>query len=601
MDRQQLEQEAITCISRGNLEGALRAYQGVLRIDGKDKRVRQKVGELLLKLGRAREAETQFRDVMEALTKEGNHRAAVAVGKQLLGIRQDDPVLHLEVADGYVASGYPNDARAHLDQAMRLWLSGGKPFEAAKAAQRLADLAPGELILRLKAAELYEGAGDGARALACYRQAQEEYRRRGRVDEVGRIAEIVLKLVPADLDALLDAARARVDGGDPRRGLTHLQAAYQAHPSDPRVLDLLARAFDAAQQPDKAARVLLKLVEVAAERGDAGAEADALRRAARLLPDDTSVRERLAVAERRHAEMERRLTGLVLSQPADETELEALVRAEVYLRYRYADRAESALRAALAARPGSPALQAALAEALVALGNVPEALGLMQGLLATAGGEAAAVAARMEVVAGAGAPPAAPAGEGPEARGDRLAAAGDVAGAVAAWREALAADPLDDRVLAKIADVRNRARETAPPVVDDDGTYAEVSPDMLEEASTPGDDMLEEARSLVSIGMYADAIQLLEGRTSLAAIVVLAVAHKGRGDVNTALDLLRSGTNDANDADPAYAEALFELAGLYGATGKQRAAVRLLEEVTELAPEFRTAEVEMRLRALRKL
>lgn len=100
--------------------------------------------------------------------------------------------------------------------------------------------------------------------------------------------------------------------------------------------------------------------------------------------------------------------------------------------------------------------------------------------------------------------------------------------------------------------------------------------------------------------MYADALSLVDERKELSARLVTALAHKGLGDVNKAVDVLREATNDAAEGDPVYVEALFELAGLYVQTGKQRSALRMLEEVRELDPAFRPDEVDARVRGLRK-
>jgi thioredoxin-like negative regulator of GroEL len=87
----------------------------------------------------------------------------------------------------------------------------------------------------------------------------------------------------------------------------------------------------------------------------------------------------------------------------------------------------------------------------------------------------------------------------------------------------------------------------------------------------------------------------------LAARVVEAQARRARHDTAGALDVLREATNAASDADPAYPEALFDLAALYTATQKHRSALRLLEELKDLAPDFRTVDVDARIRGLQML
>ena len=292
-----------------------------------------------------------------------------------------------------------------------------------------------------------------------------------------------------------------------------------------------------------------------------------------------------------------------------------------------------ALTEALAEAPDALGLLAAKAE-VEATRDAAAALVTMERILLRAGTEADAVrerialvrlAAGLEPASSQSAPasaaasplaapaPAAPDASGPEAKGDRLAAAGDLVGAVMAYREALATNPLDDTVLGKIAALRSAPRAAAavaPPEPSEedafadfgpleDGTFAEVLPDALDEVSPLGD--VDEARSLVAVGMWTDALAMLEELEGLEAAVLRSQAVRGLGEVSRALDLLREASNDAAETDPAYPEALFELSALYTATGKHRAAVRLLEELRDLDPGYRVGEVEARMRGLQKL
>lgn len=422
MDRNRLEQEALQQINRGSPQGALKAYQQILKLEPRDRRIRQKVGELLLKLGRPQEAERHLRDVADSLLKEGALRAAVSVLKQLMALRPDDAALQSELGECYVASGYPNDARQHFDTSMRLFTTAGRTLDAAKAARRLAELSPGEPALRLKVAELLEAGNDRDGAATVYQDVAEEYRRRGRPDEVGRVAEMALRLRPDDVGLLLDAAAARVQSADWRKALGHLQLAFAAAPREPRTLDLLAHAFDGAGQPEKALKVLLELAQAAEDRADVATEADALRRASRLAPEDAAIRQRLSTAEERVSRMERRLTGLSLAQSLHEDELRAQVRGEVYARYGFPDRAEAVLREALGVRPDSLALLATMAEARAMAGQAEEAHRWMERILPRAGAEADAVLDRMAVVRGVKvATPADPDVPTDGGRGDRMA------------------------------------------------------------------------------------------------------------------------------------------------------------------------------------
>jgi tetratricopeptide (TPR) repeat protein len=641
-ERQRLEQEALQALNRGSTDGALKAYLGILRLDPKDRRVRQKVGEIYLRTGKNQDAERHLREVAESFLKEGSHRAAVSVLKQLVAIRPDDPQLQLDLGECYLAGAYQSDAKACFDAALRAWTSLGKPLLAAKAARRLAEVTPADLTLRLKVGELLEAGGDVPGAGKTYQEVIEEFRRRGRTDEVGRIAEIALKVRPDDVGLLLDAAAARILQGEHKKALQALQTAFLAAPKEPRTLDLLARAFEGVGQSDRALKVLLELARVASDRNDLPGETDALRRAAALVPDDLDVQARKARAEDRLGRLERKLTSLTFVEPADEATLRAVVRSEVFSRVGLLDRAESELRAALVPQPDALPLLAAMAEVLVASKRVEEALSWMERLVPRAGAEAAAVIDRMALLrgvdvaaaaTGADAPglaieddevvedppttppaaaPAAPSrvvpppAETPELRGDRLAAAGDLAGALLAWREALADDPLNEEVLGKIAALRSAARSAPPPTPEptfgaDDSTFAEVEPDALDDQPAPVEGGLDEARALVAVGQADAALALVRDLSGLGARVIEAQAWRVANDVSRALEVLREATNDAADTDEAYPEALFELAGLYTATQKHRSALRLLEELRDLSPGFRTVDVEARIRGLQMI
>ncbi|MEN9785942.1 MAG: hypothetical protein RLZZ299_1206 [Pseudomonadota bacterium] len=726
MERARLEQEAQRALDRGSPEAALAAYQALARLDPRDRRVRQKVAELLVRCGRTWEASPILRDLADGMARDGAHRAALALYRQLLGLGVDDPPLHMALAECLAASGNVADARTHWDTAARLWAAAGQSADAARAAQRVSEHAPGELALRVRVAELLEAAGDTDGAAWTYADVAAEYRRRGRADEGGRVAELALALRPGDLELLLDAARARLAQDAAQAALGHLQAAFRIASGDARVLDLLARAFEAAGQPDKAVRVLDALARAHADAGALEGEADALRRAARLAPGDARLAERLSAVEGHVARRARRLTDLPCAAPVDEAEMRAVVRAEVFLRCGFATRAAHALDA-LAERAGSPAMLAARAEVDAAAGRLGEAVSCAARLHAVAGDARDAVAERVRAwggelpsaptvldlaedaivddeivddaivddvivddlsvaggVAGAGPrpPPQAEEGrsdavapgaydaivedvveevvdtladdvldeivedavddlsvpDGAEARGDRLADAGDWKGALFAWREVLAEDPRNERVLGKIAGLRGRAASSGaapvapapiapvpvapatvgvmPPAASrGEVVFAEVDPDSVAFDPSPvsadddsaWDDLVDDVpaldlaaagRALLDEGRNEDVLQLLEGEAGLAVATLRAAAHRAAGHPVRGLEALREAVAEASESDPDYPDALLELSDGYAATGKARLALRTLDELAALAPAHRAAEVAARRTAL---
>jgi hypothetical protein len=123
----------------------------------------------------------------------------------------------------------------------------------------------------------------------------------------------------------------------------------------------------------------------------------------------------------------------------------------------------------------------------------------------------------------------------------------------------------------------------------EEGTIAEIDPGLV----TPGEEGgIDEARSLVSLGLYAEAQEILVEVEGLAASALLARCRREGGDLAGAFSGLKRSLGDADDEGAGMDEALFEAADLASRVGKHRAALRYLGELSDIAPDFRTEEVE---------
>jgi tetratricopeptide (TPR) repeat protein len=90
----------------------------------------------------------------------------------------------------------------------------------------------------------------------------------------------------------------------------------------------------------------------------------------------------------------------------------------------------------------------------------------------------------------------------------------------------------------------------------------------------------------------------LGDQPALAARILAARALRAMGELPRASSELQGALAEAAEDDPAYAEALFELALLQAATQKLRGARRTLDELLDLAPDFRPADLAALRRAL---
>ncbi len=120
-------------------------------------------------------------------------------------------------------------------------------------------------------------------------------------------------------------------------------------------------------------------------------------------------------------------------------------------------------------------------------------------------------------------------------------------------------------------------------------------------SAVPGGPGAEEAWSLVAVGLYGEASTSAAAVPGLLGRWLEARATAGSGDQKSARLQLREAIDDASEDDPVYPDALFELAGLSLGLGRLRPALRLLEELSDVAPAWRTGEVQAKIRGVRLL
>jgi len=369
-----------------------------------------------------------------------------------------------------------------------------------------------------------------------------------------------------------------------------------------------------------------------------------------------------AVARAERAQL--RLTDGDWGQPSTKEEAEAVVRASILLRYGFPDRAKDVLQGADVSLQATSAVQANLVEVYVALEELEAAqnlIGVMRESQADGGsdllealsvrsaalrgdfdaaGEEAPVVEESETLVieddeevvememeveddsdGADDEPA-------EARGDRLAAEGDVDGAMAAYRSGLAEDPTNETLLMKIGELLNSGEEPEPMAelpmesleameeadeesgsslpdfqsIFDGGGSAPAPTPTATPTATPAaptassspqeeDEVLSEARGRLLVGQYAQVAEILGDVDELSAHVLMAKALMRLDDVAGAMRQLRDAMDEADEDDSAGAESLWLLARLQAVSGKHKAATKTLDKLVRKDASHRPLEV----------
>jgi tetratricopeptide (TPR) repeat protein len=618
-DRQKKEQDAQKALSKNNYEKAIEAYGALLRHDPRDRRIRQKLADLYQRVGRKEDAAKHYRELARMFGIDGNHRAAIAVYKKLVAISPADSAILGELAGCYNLAGFENDARNHYEQAIN-GLETRDPKLAAEFCKALQKLKPNDIPLRIRTAELLAVAGGKEEAFEAYRTLITDLRRRGRMDEVGRLATQALKLKEDVPDLLQDAAEACLVVEDAAGALRHLQVAYQSDPGDSRTLQLLARSFEMGEDKAKARPILVALSKVLSASSAYAEAVPVLERALAVGEPDAEITQQLEKAKIEARLASILLTDLDCAKPTDEVQLRLCIRMAVFQRYGFGERGIEEVEAMDSGTRETLAVRAQLAELQLSLGQEAEGLALAEGLLGDAGEEIEKVEQRIAVLTGkdlspyfANVPDPVTPDEHPDSHTEPEENTADVSGflddaleseeEILGESDAAETPSLSDEALFGADDdewVEDDDAADLEAVLQSGGTIAEVDPDDFSgDEPQPGPD-LEEAEGLIAMGMFTEAMSVLAKGQGLQFATLKAHCLREQGDTKKAYSLLRDAVDDADATDPGQAGALFELAQLAGRTGKHRPALRYLRELQESFPEHRSTEVAGRVRALKK-
>ncbi len=286
IDKNKIIAEATKLVQRGAYDKAITTYEKILKEDPKDVRVLLKVGELYQKKGDDRMAADAFKRVAETYADQGFFLKSVAVYKQVLKLDGEDVRVNERLAGLYQQLGLLSDAMGQFQLIAAAHEKAGDGARLLEALKRMVELDPENIGSVVRLGKLYQGANQPGPALEHYRRAAAYLKTHNRADDYLKVAERIVELAPADLALTRELANIYMAKGDTKRALAKLQVCFKADGRDVETLTLLAQAFRDLGQNTKTVQVFKTLADVhdrAGRRADATA---AWRKVAELAPAD---------------------------------------------------------------------------------------------------------------------------------------------------------------------------------------------------------------------------------------------------------------------------------------------------------------------------
>src|SRR5215469_11624550 len=221
-NKQKVLSAAEKCVQQGKLQNAIAEYEKILKADAKDLTVANTVGDLYARLGESDKAIECFKSVGDAYATQGFTVKAIAMYKKITKIRTSLEGT-IKLAELYTQQGLFNDARAQYLQVAEEFLRSGELEQAVRIFQKILEMDPENVAMRVRLAEVYIRLGKKNEAWDIFSAAAESLRSRGQLAGAEEILQRMTSLDPGNANALLLRGRNAVESGEADAAIKYLE------------------------------------------------------------------------------------------------------------------------------------------------------------------------------------------------------------------------------------------------------------------------------------------------------------------------------------------------------------------------------------------
>jgi pilus assembly protein FimV len=259
-NKQKVLSAAEKFVQQGKLQNAIAEYDKILKHDENDLTVNNTIGDLYARLGDVPKGIECFKKVGDAYAAQGFTVKGIAMYKKITKL-QPSVDSSLKLAELYTQQGLFNDARAQYLQVAEDFMKNGDLEQAVRLFQKVLEMDPENVPMRVKLAEVYLRLGKKKEAWEIFSAAAESLRARGSLAAAEDILKRMSALDPGNSYVLLLRGKAALESDDPKNAIEHLEKAADLD-SHPEGLRDLLKAYLQLGSLTKAAPIAEKLLAV---------------------------------------------------------------------------------------------------------------------------------------------------------------------------------------------------------------------------------------------------------------------------------------------------------------------------------------------------
>lgn len=242
-NKEKLLASAQKSLQKGQVARAIKDYEKVVDLDPRDIRNRQKLAELYSRAKMTEQAMEAYETVARYYSENGFYLKAIAVYKQVQKLDPASVNTYHRLAELNEKQGLIGNAMAEYRSLVAYYEKQQMSPEAISVLQKMKDLEPENLNIRVKIAETYAKSGLQDKGLAEFQEILTVLKKKGDHGKVLRLCQIFAPLFEGQAVIKIAQAQALVESGEVTEGIPLLQSLLKEHPEDQDILGVLARGY----------------------------------------------------------------------------------------------------------------------------------------------------------------------------------------------------------------------------------------------------------------------------------------------------------------------------------------------------------------------
>lgn len=260
IDRVKVKKEADKLLTAGKVERAIEEFHKLVEDNPKDYSTLNQIGDLYVQIGRQREGVEIHKRLGGSYERDGFHARAAAIFQKVVRNAPDDIDAAQRLADLYRQMNKVTDAvKVHL-QVAEHFQKKGLIKRALEEFNKVVDLDPKNLKMKVKLADLYNKEGMKDRAAGIYLEVAESLAMEQMHGEANQILERAKAMISTP-HVFLTQSRLKVIQGDYTTAAQHLREGLASNPRDTELLEALAEIELRSGHPDRALEALGEIAQ----------------------------------------------------------------------------------------------------------------------------------------------------------------------------------------------------------------------------------------------------------------------------------------------------------------------------------------------------